>query len=87
MGRVVCNEDEEDQKRAGRGADGLVGVRERRHGGTERAGVAESGPDYQYPSSGGTWEYGFWNAKVRSYYILTKTVPGPAARRPGTVVC
>lgn len=30
------------------------------------------GPDVQYPSSGGKWTYGFWDAKVRSYYNVNR---------------
>lgn len=30
------------------------------------------GKETRHPSTGGTWEYGFWNAQVRSYYTVNK---------------
>ena len=30
------------------------------------------GPMVRYPAEGGKWEYGFWNAKVRSYYTVNR---------------
>lgn len=33
----------------------------------------------QYPSDGGTWTYGFWNARVRSYYLVDRCHGSSAA--------
>jgi hypothetical protein len=30
------------------------------------------GSNTQYPSTGGTWQYGFWDVKIRSYYTVNK---------------
>lgn len=30
------------------------------------------GSETRYPSTGGTWVYGFWDAKVRSYYTVNR---------------
>ncbi len=30
------------------------------------------GQETRHPAEGGTWSYGFWNVKVRSYYTVNK---------------
>ncbi|KGN32826.1 hypothetical protein N802_15640 [Knoellia sinensis KCTC 19936] len=43
------------------------------------------GSSTQHPSSGGTWTYGFWNAKVRSYYTVN-TSHGSSVKYNGDLV-
>ena len=38
------------------------------------------GPITRYPAEGGVWEYGFWNAKVRSYYKSINTASGQTSK-------
>lgn len=48
--------------------------------GTATTGTAQAwlnyGPDVQYPSAGGKWTYGFWDAQVRSYYYHSSRCHG-----------
>lgn len=30
----------------------------------------DPGKRVQFPSEGGTWEFGFWDVKLRSYYVV-----------------
>jgi hypothetical protein len=42
------------------------------------------GPTTVHPSQGGTWQYGFWNVKVRSYYN-TNRCHGSSVRLNGSL--
>ena len=33
---------------------------------------ASVGRKVRYPAGGGTWEYGFWDAKARSYFTVNR---------------
>lgn len=41
-------------------------------GAAPAAAWLHQGPSVRYPSAGGTWQYGFWDAKVRSYYTVNR---------------
>ena len=38
------------------------------------------GTNTQYPSAGGTWQYGFWDVKLRSYYTVNKCHGSPVIK-------